>query len=266
MFFRDNQYTRFTAKELEPMGWIAAQLRIQANGLCGNLDRFWPVVANSIWFGGDCTEAECANYWLDGFLPMSLLLRDPELLKRAQDRIDALLSRIPENGWLLPEEFGKTGDPQCSSWAYILVSKMLAEYHAISGDERIPAILEKGLLRFAEHIETYPLGSWGRYRWFEMLIPIYHLYSLSGESWLLDLAETLHRQGFDYTEMFANFSLKTIQKQWRQDGHVVNLAMALKAGSLYSRIDERFSGGVTPDAFSEKMFQILQKYHLFLSR
>lgn len=261
MYFRDNPYTRFTAKELEPMGWIAAQLRIQADGLCGNLDRIWPVVSDSVWFGGNCAEAECANYWLDGFLPMSLLLRDPELLTRAQTRIDALLNCIPESGWLLPKEFGKTGDPACSSWSYILVCKMLAEYHAISGDGRIPAVLEKGLRCFAEHIEHYPLGGWGRYRWFEMLIPIFHLYSLSRESWLLDFAETLHRQGFDYPAMFADFSLKTIQKRWRQDGHVVNLAMALKAGALYSRIDERFSGGVRPDAFSEKMFRELQKYH-----
>jgi len=36
-----------------PTGWLKRQLRIQADGLSGHLDEFWPDVGRSQWFGGD---------------------------------------------------------------------------------------------------------------------------------------------------------------------------------------------------------------------
>src|SRR4029079_13943086 len=38
--------------EIRPEGWLARQLRIQADGLSGHLDEFWPDVKDSQWFGG----------------------------------------------------------------------------------------------------------------------------------------------------------------------------------------------------------------------
>ena len=38
---------------IRPQGWLARQLRIQADGLSGHLDEFWPDVQRSRWFGGD---------------------------------------------------------------------------------------------------------------------------------------------------------------------------------------------------------------------
>ena len=38
---------------IKPSGWLYNQLRIQANGLSGHLDEFWPDIKNSAWFGGD---------------------------------------------------------------------------------------------------------------------------------------------------------------------------------------------------------------------
>ena len=43
----------FTSKEIKPAGWLAAQLRVQADGLCGNLDRVWGDVRDSMWIGGE---------------------------------------------------------------------------------------------------------------------------------------------------------------------------------------------------------------------
>jgi len=36
-----------------PAGWLLDQLQIQAEGLTGHLDEFWPDVARSQWIGGD---------------------------------------------------------------------------------------------------------------------------------------------------------------------------------------------------------------------
>ena len=43
----------YTTNEIKPRGWLKKQLRIQANGLCGNLDKVWRDVRDSAWIGGD---------------------------------------------------------------------------------------------------------------------------------------------------------------------------------------------------------------------
>ena len=38
--------------KVRPLGWLERQLRIQAEGISGHLDEFWPDVKDSRWFGG----------------------------------------------------------------------------------------------------------------------------------------------------------------------------------------------------------------------
>ena len=61
---------------IRPAGWLQRQLRIQADGLTGHLDEFWPDVAQSQWFGGKAEGWERAPYWLDGAIPLAWLLDD----------------------------------------------------------------------------------------------------------------------------------------------------------------------------------------------
>ena len=49
---RENRLTFYTSKEIEPKGWLVSQLKIQAEGLSGNLDNVWPDVRDSRWIGG----------------------------------------------------------------------------------------------------------------------------------------------------------------------------------------------------------------------
>ena len=84
-------YRHFTANELKPAGWLKRQLRIQAEGLSGHLDKMWPDVSRSAWIGGDKEGWERVPYWLDGFVPLAWLLDDDDLKARAQRYIDAIL-------------------------------------------------------------------------------------------------------------------------------------------------------------------------------
>ena len=54
---------------IRPAGWLQRQLRLQADGLSGHLDEFWPDVSQSQWFGGKAEGWERAPYWLDGAIP-----------------------------------------------------------------------------------------------------------------------------------------------------------------------------------------------------
>ena len=62
---------------IKPAGWLKEQLRIQADGLSGHLDEFWPDIKDSAWFGGKAEGWERVPYWLDGLVPLAFLLDDP---------------------------------------------------------------------------------------------------------------------------------------------------------------------------------------------
>jgi len=64
---------------VRPGGWLRNQLRIQADGLSGHLDEFWPDVAESAWIGGAAEGWERGPYWLDGVVPLAFLLDDDRL-------------------------------------------------------------------------------------------------------------------------------------------------------------------------------------------
>ena len=78
---------RFTTREIRPTGWLRDQLRVQARGLSGNLDKLWPDIRDSKWIGGDREGWERVPYWLDGFIPLAYLLQKEELIARAKKYI-----------------------------------------------------------------------------------------------------------------------------------------------------------------------------------
>ena len=71
---------QYTAREIKPCGWLKRQLKIQADGLNGNLDKVWRDVRESQWIGGDAEGWERVPYWLDGFIPLAYLLQDEDMI------------------------------------------------------------------------------------------------------------------------------------------------------------------------------------------
>ena len=70
-------------------GWLDDQLRVQAGGLTGHLDEFWPDVGlNCGWLGGDGDAWERAPYYCDGLVPLGYILDDPRLIVKGQKYVD----------------------------------------------------------------------------------------------------------------------------------------------------------------------------------
>ena len=95
-------FKQFTTREIKPTGWLKNQLKIQADGLSGNLDKMWNSIKNSSWIGGDDDGWERVPYWLDGFVPLAYLLDDEDMKARAKKYVDAILERQCEDGWICP--------------------------------------------------------------------------------------------------------------------------------------------------------------------
>lgn len=243
---------------ITPTGWLRQQLRIQAEGLSGHLDEFWPDVKHSRWFGGDAEGWERAPYWLDGVIPLAFLLDDPTLQTKVRRYLDYILSHQADDGWLGPREmveFGGGGvKPQYDLWAQFLIGKVLVQYHEATCDGRVPEALARNLRCIDAHIDRAPLFNWGQFRWFEGLLPLYWLYERTGDSWLLDLAVKLRAQGFDWGTFFADWPLTepTPKGRWNYAGHVVNNAMALKAHGLWWRWSKR-------EADRAAVFEMIEK-------
>ncbi len=89
-------------RSIKPAGWLKDQLRIQADGLSGHLDEFWPDIKESAWFGGKAEGWERVPYWLDGLVPLAYLARRPALKAKVKRSIDSILDHQHPDGWLGP--------------------------------------------------------------------------------------------------------------------------------------------------------------------
>jgi hypothetical protein len=123
----------------------------------------------------------------------------------------------------------------------------------------VPAAVERALRMLDRHIDRQPLFNWGQFRWFEFLIAIWWLYDRTGAGWLLDLAIKLQAQGFHWQDFFQRWPLTepTARGRWNFAGHVVNNAMAVKAGALWWRLTGADSERNAPHA----MLAALDRYH-----
>ena len=196
----------FPLGTVRPLGWLERQLRIQADGLSGHLDKVWPDVKDSRWFGGNAEGWERAPYWLDGFIALAFMLDDSALKERAAGYIEYILAHQEADGWLGPrtmvEASGKPENDNYDLWGQLLALKVLAEYHDATGNPRVLAAIERNLRCIERLIERKPLFNWAQFRWFEGLVALYRLYELQPRQWLWNLAVKLQAQGFDWGEFF----------------------------------------------------------------
>ena len=244
---------------ITPAGWLQRQLRIQADGLSGHLDRFWPDIAHSQWFGGTAEGWERAPYWLDGVIPLAWLLDDQPLKTRITGYVDHIVAHQRPDGWYAPYPLDAVAK-RYDMWAILLANKALAQYHEATGDRRVLDAVVKSLRALLGGLDRTPLYAWGKFRWFEGLIPVFHAYEHTREGWLLELARQLRAQGIDYEALFATDDVRVPSPRrglWKWTKHVVNTGMAPKASALSWRLDRRDADR----AFARRMIDILDQHH-----
>jgi hypothetical protein len=244
---------------ISPQGWLRRQLRIQADGLSGHLDEFWPDVGQSQWFGGQAEGWERAPYWLDGVIPLAWQLDDAPLKARIARYMDYIVTHQREDGWFSPYPVDAVSK-RYDMWAILLANKVLVQYHEATGDARVLHAVEQSLRAMQAGMDRTPLYNWGSYRWFEGLVPVFYVYERTGEKWLLDLGRKLRAQGFDYAAFYRgdDVTVPTPRRGlWKWGKHVVNTGMAAKAGALSWRLARQDSDRL----FASRMIEILDRFH-----
>ncbi len=278
---RDLLLKPYPIKQIKPQGWLRRQLEIHASGMGGQLDTFWPSLQRSRWIGGYIPDekdpVDNMIYWLDGIIPMAWQLDDKGLQEKCHKYVNAILFRQWENGWICPDEPEKNDLPDTESfdekkvditsaftegWALFGILKVLIQYYEATGDERIPVSIENALRFMDSFIDENTIRNWGSTRWSEGLISIFWLYERTHEEWLIHLAKKIKCQGFDWVELYSDeetwpYAEPLAQGHWSSMNHVVNNAMAIKSGALYSRLSKKKDDYIS----SKRMLNLIDKYH-----
>lgn len=249
---------------IKPQGWLKQQLRIQADGLVGHLDEFWPSIKDNPILGGDYEKGwERVPYWLDGLVPLAALLEDKEITGKVNKYMDYIIVHQHPSGFLGNDESVRQLD--YDMWDQLLMLKVLIQYYEISDDKRVFDVMEKLFIFLDERITSQAeFGEWGKSRWFEGLIGIY---------WYLEKSENanhellkyfivkLHAFGLDWKSLFKRWPCEQTSKirtmSWSQIAHVVNNGMVVKAGALYYR----FSGDEKDKQSVYDIIEKLDKFH-----
>ncbi len=256
---------------VKPQGWLLDQLKLQASGLSGHLDEFWPDVMGSGWIGGKNEGWERAPYWLDGMVPLAYLTGDERLKKKATRWIDYILKHQLADGWLGPEKspppFGSPPGAEAPNprdpWPQFIILKVLAQYEEATGDPRVIPAMEKDIQAISAQMDrnTQTIGqglyAWNFFRWGDFALTLDWLFDRTGEPWLLDLERKVASQGYNWAKHFDDLPVKERSPRWNWLGHVVNNAMGLKTPALLYRL--------TGDSYFKKStlkeLENLDRYH-----
>lgn len=245
---------KLNPRNIIPEGWLADQLEIQKNGLSGNLDKIWRDVRDSAWIGGTAESWERMPYFLDGFIPLGFLTGDEDIKARAKKYVYAIVDKQQPDGWICPcpTEGSRTYDV----WALFLIGKVLSVWLEYNDDKKVYAALYKAMKCLYEKMNKgeVTLFDWAKFRWFEALIPLKFLYEVKKENWIKELAGMLYEQGANYPDYFEVW--KRPLNRWKQETHVVNIAMALKYEPLL-----RYFGFKTDKKASDKIYAAAFDYN-----
>lgn len=237
-------YTSLPLGSITPGGWLLEMLELQKEGLTGKLDSIYASVCGPTngWLGGPGDGWERGPYWLDGLVPLAYILDDEKLKKKAQAWIEWSIQNQREDGYFgpLPLEDGYEKMPGTQQgmredwWPKMVMLKVLQQYYTATEDKRVITLMQNYFKYQLNNLESQPLGHWtywGNRRGADNLAVVYWLYNITEESYLLDLAEIIHKQTYDWTSIFSDGSINKVNPYPRL--HCVNVAQGIKAPLIY---------------------------------
>jgi len=216
---------------VKPQGWLRRQMELMAEGFSGHLDELSGFLApeGNAWLRpdgvGDRSFWEELPYWLKGFGDLGYLLDDPRIIKEAKRWIEPAIASQREDGYFGPRRnltnisTPKGGKPDL--WPNMVMLNALQSYYEYSGDERVPKLMAR-YFRYELGIPEadFLLPFWQQQRAADNLASVLWLYNRTGEPWLLELGEKIHRHTANWTAGVANW-------------HGVNISQSFRGPAVY---------------------------------
>jgi DUF1680 family protein len=255
-------YSEVPLGSIKPQGWLRNQLQIMRDGTSGHLDEVYDKVKNNNgWLGGTGDAWEETPYWLDGAVPLAWLLEDINLQKKVKKYIDWTIENQRPSGYfggitkyerdngtqVTVANLAKAGDDW---WPKMVMLKVMKQYYQATDDQRIIEFMKKYFHFQLEALKNVPLGKWTEWatsRGADNAMMAQWLYMQTKDKSLLELAELIESQSFQWSEWMGNrdwvIDAATYQNNdhWMHR-HGVNVGMAIKSPAVnYQRTgDEKY--------------------------
>ena len=220
---RPLNFIKLPVGSIQPEGWVKKYLELQRDGLTGHLGEIsaWLEKDNNAWLttGGDHGWEE-VPYWLKGYGNLAYILNDPKMIEETKYWIEGVFASRQPDGYFGPvnERNGKR-----ELWAQMIMLWCLQSYYEYSQDQRVIDLMTnyfKWQMTVPDDqlLEDY----WEKSRGGDNIISIYWLYNHTGDAFLLELAEKIHRNTADWTK-------STSLPNW----HNVNIAQCFREPATY---------------------------------
>ena len=246
---------KLPVSSVTPRGWLKETLQRQANGLMGNLGEIsaWLQEKDNAWLsknGEGSWGWEEVPYWLKGYGNTAYLLGDKQMIEKAIKWIEAALASQRPNGNFGPKSLGKDGTQDF--WPNMIMLYCLQSYYEYSHDKRVINLMSN-YFRYQLSIPDDEFLSrshyWQRVRGGDNLHSVVWLYNRTGDKFLLDLMEKIHRNTADWEKRDNSLGEINSPKEKREsmqewpdwysnlvDWHNVNIAQGFREPAEYYQI------------------------------
>lgn len=223
-----SHFLKLPVGSIKPEGWLRKYLELQRDGLTGHLNEIsaWLEKENNAWLtnGGDHGWEE-VPYWLKGYGNLAYILGDENMINEAKTWIEAAINSQRPDGSFGPINM-KGDKPEL--WAQMIMLWCLQSYYEYTNDSRVLTLMTNFFkwelsLPDDKFLEDY----WENSRGGDNLLSVYWLYNKTGESFLLELAEKIHRNTADWTR-------PSTLPNW----HNVNVAQCFREPTTYYMLDK----------------------------
>jgi len=207
-------------------GWAEKYLELQRDGLTGHLGEIsaWLQKKDNAWLSKDGKGNwgwEEVPYWLKGYSCLGYLLDDENIQAESKIWIEAVFASQQPNGFFGPIHLTKQKTQDL--WANMIMLWTLQNYYDYTGDKRVITLMTNYFKWEMSLPDDMMLRSyWENSRGGDNLYSVLWLYNHTGEKWLLDLAQRIHKNT-------ANWCQKDSLPNW----HNVNVAQCFREPATY---------------------------------
>lgn len=216
-------FIKLPVGKVKPKGWIRKYLDLQRDGLTGHLMEIsaWLDKNNNAWLNeGSNAGWEEVPYWLKGYGNIAYILEDANMLKETKVWLEAVFKSQQADGYFGPinERDGKR-----ELWANMIMLWCLQSYYEYSRDQRVIKLMTN-YFKWQTTVpdDKFLKDYWENSRGGDNIYSVYWLYNITGDAFLLDLVEKIHRNT-------ANWRMESSLPNW----HNVNIAQGFREPATY---------------------------------
>jgi len=204
-------------------GWLAKQLDLQVNGLCGR----YPEVSDYLKYDGNGWVTPNTNsgweevtYWLRGLTDLGYVTGDKATIALAEKWITGMIASQQPDGWFGPQNARTSLDGDPDFWPHMPALFAIRSYYEVRQDPKVLPFLTKYFQFQNQQKPEMFAKSWAGVRWGDNIDSVYWLYNRTGDAFLMDLVQKIHANAYDWTNAPPNL-------------HNVNFAQGFREPAQY---------------------------------